>query len=363
MRFFRTLVFAVAVMFMGTGAFAMFRASNMVVIPTAASTNGLQGSNWRTDLEIMNVDTVAVDVEVIFLQCCGTDNSTWYDTIANVLGADRTEYGFGHPDARLKDIQPGATVTLPDVVTATWGDSVKGALLVFAYQAGTLMTTTPPGGVPKLILAQARTYSQGTDTSGNTTTFGSQVPGLPWYDYIDPGQTANGLDKGVFFGLTETSAYRTSIGIVNISDRLTSLDVLLTLTAADGTTQISQQAVTLPPLGVDQYDQAIITLFGKALTDAIAGATLTVSVPDYPTGAQDPVPALIAFVTRMDNVTNDPVYLEQSFTKAFPWDCIFNGNCPPKFTAGVPGQGLTTRSLSVRRPVACPLRPPAPPVK
>ena len=33
------------------------------------------------------------------------------------------------------------------------------------------------------------------------------------------------------------------------------------------------------------------------------------------------------YCSRIDNNTNDPVYLEQSFTKPFPWDCIYNGNC------------------------------------
>jgi hypothetical protein len=347
MRLFRIGVIALAVTLVGGGAFAMFRAAYLVVIPTAASTNGLNNSHWHTDLEIMNVDTVAVDVEVVFLQCCGIDNSTWYNDIKNALGG-RTEDGFGHIDAKLKDIQPGQAVTLADVVFTTWGANVKGALLVFAYEAGSLMKTTPPGGTPKLIIAQARTYSQDTDANGNTTTYGSQVPGLPWHDYIDPGQKTNGLDKGVFVGLREDASYRSSIGLINISDRLTTIDVTLTLNAADGT-QIATTSVQLAPLAVEQYDQAIVSLFAKTTADAIAGATLTVSVPYYLTGAQNPAPGLMAYVTRMDNITNDPVYLEQAFTGAFPWDCVFNGNCPPKFTA----QGLATHSA-----VRSHLRPP-----
>jgi hypothetical protein len=347
MRLFRILATAMAVTLAGSGAFAMFRAADMVVIPSAASTDGLNNSHWHTDLEIMNVDTVAVDVEVVLLECCGTDNSAWYDDIANVLGG-RTEDGFGHLDAKLKDIQPGQAVTLTDVVFTNWGANLKGPLLVFAYEASTLMKTTPPGGNPKLIVAQARTYSQDTDANGNPTTYGTQVPGLPWHDYIDPGQKTNGLDKGVFVGLREDASYRSSIGLINISDRLTTISVTLTLNGADGT-QIATTDVSLAPLAVEQYDQAIVSLFGKTTADAIAGATLTVSVPIYLTGAQTPAPALMAFVTRMDNVTNDPVYLEQAFTGAFPWDCVFNGNCPPKFTA----QGLATRPA-----VRSHLRPP-----
>jgi hypothetical protein len=334
MKLGRTLAVSLVAVLVASGAFAMFRAADLVVVPTAASTPGLQGSNWRTDLEIMNVDTTPIDVSIVLLQCCNiTDGATWFEDIKNALGG-RSSDGFGHLDPKLEDIQPGQAVEIDDVITANWGTGLKGALMVFAYEAGTLMTTTPPGGNPKLIVVNARTYSLGTDATGNALTYGSQVPGLPWHDYVDPGQDAKGLNKVVFTGLREDASYRTSIGLVNISDRLTSLDVLLTLNAADGT-QIGQVPVTLYPLTEDQYDQAIINVFGKTLADAISGATLTVSVEAYSSGAATPAPALMAYVTRMDNATNDPVYIEQTFTKEFPWDCIFNGNCTAATATGL----------------------------
>jgi len=273
----------------------------------------------------------------VLLQCCGIDNVTWFQNVKNHLGG-RTEDGFGHVDTKLKDIQPGQAVYLGDVVKANWGDNIKGALLVFAYQAGTLNAAGSLGGVPKLIVAQARTYSLGATADGTPMTYGAEVPGLPWHDYVDPYQKDNGLDKAVFMGLTENASYRTAIGLINVSDRLTSINVTLTLsyTAADGTAQTAEANVQMAPLSVEQYDQAIITLFGKTAADAITGATLSLTVPLLLTTAQIPAPGLMAYVTRMDNVTNDPVYLEQSFTAGFPWECVFNGNCPPKFTA----QGL-----------------------
>jgi hypothetical protein len=351
MKLGRTLVVSAFVLLASSGAFAMFRAADLVVVPTAASTPGLSGSNWRTDLEIMNVDTTPIDVSIVLLQCCNpVDNATWYADIKNALGG-RSADGFGHIDAKLADIQPGAAVQIGDVITANWGPNIKGALLVFAYEAGTLMTTTPPGGNPKLIVVNARTYSLGTDANGNPLTYGTQVPGLPWHDYIDPGLQAKGLNKAVFTGLREDANYRTAIGLINISDRLTNLDVQLTLNAADGT-QLGQQFVTLYPLAQDQYDQAIINLFGKTLADAISGATLTVTVVSYTSGSQTPAPALMAYVTRMDNATNDPVYIEQTFTKGFPWDCIFNGNC----TAAAASLAVP----AVPRGTAPHLRPPTP---
>ena len=351
MRWGRILTLSLLGTLLCSGVFAMFRAASLVVVPTAAATPGLNNSNWRTDLEITNVDTVKIDVQVSLLRCCNlSDNVTWFEDINNALGGRQAD-GFGHLDTKLMDIQPGQAVYLDDVVKSAWGENIKGALLVFAYEAGTLMTTTPPGGNPKLIVVNARTYSLGADGSGNPLTYGTQVPGLPWHDTIDPGQESKGLNKVVFTGLREDASYRTAIGLVNVSDRLTTLSVLLTLTAADGTTQLGQTNITLEPLAQDQYDQAIISLFGKTLEDAISGATLTVSVESYISGALTPAPALMAYVTRMDNATNDPVYMEQTFTKEFPWDCIFNGKC----TATATGLGIpTARELTPR------LRPPTP---
>jgi len=332
MKWWRTGVVFVFGTLVCSGAFALFRAADLVVVPTAASTPGLNNSNWRTDLEIMNVDTTPIDVSIVLLRCCNlTDGAAWFEDMANALGG-RSSDGFGHVDPRLEDIQPGQAVQLDDVITANWGADMKGALLVFAYEAGTLTTTNPPGGNPKLIVVNARTYSLGSDADGNPLTYGTQVPGLPWHDYIDPGLDAKGLNKAVFTGLREDTSYRTAVGLVNISDRLTYLDVLLTLNAADGT-QLGQTAIFLNPLTQEQYDQAIITLFAKSLDDAISGATLTVSVEGYTSGAETPAPALMAYVTRMDNATNDPVYIEQTFTKEFPWDCVFNGNCTATATS------------------------------
>jgi hypothetical protein len=327
---------------------AMFRAADLVVIPAAASISGLNSSQWRTDVEIMNVDTVAVDVEVVFLECCGTDNAVWFDTITNHLGG-RKEEGFGYINDSLKDIQPNRAVTISDIITPNWGAEQKGALLFFAYEAGSLLKTTPPGGNPKRILVNARTYSVGTDASGNAVTYGQHIPGMPWYDYIDPQQKSKGLDSVLFSGIREDTAFRTDLGLVNLSDRLTSLDVTLTLFAADGT-QMDQQALILPPLSHVQYDQVANTLFSVASGTPLVDATLQVAVTSYSTVAQDPTPGLIVYVSRIDNVSNDPIHIEHTFTKELPWDCVFNGNCTS--TAG-----LTLNYAPHRHPA---LRAPAP---
>ncbi|HVN74870.1 MAG TPA: hypothetical protein VMT19_01035 [Thermoanaerobaculaceae bacterium] len=353
MRWSRALPIMAVGVLASSGAFAMFRAADLVIVPVAASIAGLNGSNWRSDIEITNVDTVNIDVEIVLLECCGSDNTTWFANIANHLGGRSTD-GFGHVDTNLADIPPGRTVYINDVIGTDFAlSNTKGALLIFAYQANTL--SSPPGGVPKNIVVNTRSYTFGTDSTGKVYTYGQQIPGLPWYYYLDPGKKSMGLDHVVFSGLREDASYRTAIGLVNISDRTTSLDVLLTLTGRDGT-QIAQETVVMPPLSHDQEDQAIINLFGKSLTDAIQGASLTISVPLYISGAAQPAPALISYISRIDNVSNDPIYVEQAFTKPLPWDCVFNGNCSSMAT----GMSLAPLQPGAQATPQAPVPPQAP---
>jgi len=360
MRLSRTLPILVLGSLAASGAFGMFRAADLVIVPVAASIAGLNGSNWRSDVEIINVDTVNIDVEIVLLECCGNDNSSWFSDIKNHLGGRSTD-GFGHIDANLQNIPPGRAVYINDVIGTDFAlSSTKGALLIFAYQANTL--ASPPGGVPKNIVVNTRSYTFGTDSTGKTCTYGQQIPGFPWYYYLDPGRKSMGLDHVVFSGLREDASYRTAIGLVNISDRTTSLDVQLTLTGQDGT-QIGQEMLTMPPLSHTQEDQAIINLFGKTLTDAIQGASLDVSVPLYISGADSPAPALIAYVSRIDNVSNDPIYIEQAYTRPLPWDCVFNGNCSSLATglSMMPLQpGVQAAAQGSAVPHGPHLRPPAP---
>ena len=324
MRYLRTLLIAFALL-AASPVLAMFRAADLVVVPVGASTAGLNSSVWRTDLEIQNVDTAPIDVMVVFLPSNRATNAIWYRTMSNHLGGRESD-GFGKLDARLMDIPAGRAVVIEDVVTEHWGEDVKGALLVFAYAAGTFSTTTPPGGTPKLAVVRSRTYSAGTTTDDEPTTFGQSIPGLPWYYYIDPSQEAKGLNTVVFSGIREDDAYRTAVGLLNVSDTTTSIYVTLSLIAEDGTV-IREAVKYLTPLEHEQYDQAVLTLFGLASGSVVVNATISAKVSLWSSTGASPNPGLIVYCSRVDNVTNDPVYLEQSFAKELPWDCVFNGNC------------------------------------
>jgi hypothetical protein len=343
MRSFRLAV-VLLVMLTGSAAFGMYRASDLVVVPVASSLVGLNSSNWHTDVEIMNVDTVPIDVLVIFLPSNYTNNATWYQNVANHLSG-RTEDGFGKTDARLKDIPSGRAVVLEDVIRTNWTNDIKGALLIFAYRAGSFKTTTPPGGVPALIVVRSRTYNLGTTGTNTPTTYGQSVPGIPWYYYLDPGLEAKGLNEAVFSGINENERYRTAVGLVNVSDVLTAVYVQASLISAEGIV-ISTALKYMYPLQHLQYDQAVLTLFGLADGSLVDNATITVKVSAMQSTALVPKPGLIVYCSRVDNTTNDPVYLEQAYVKEFPWDCVFNGNCSAAQALSAPRAGVFRRPLS-----------------
>lgn len=324
-----SLIIVCLVVLTASPSLATFRAADLVVVPVAASIPGDKGSNWHSDLEIMNVDSVPIDIQIIFLPSGGFSNASWFEDMSNHVGGRKDET-YGKIDDRLKDIKPGNMVTIEDAVYTYWGTYAKGALLIFAYEAGTLMTTTPPGGNPKLIIVNSRTYTLGS-VDGKPATYGQYVPGIPWYDYVSPTLKDKKLDHVVFTGLRDDDRFRTSFGLVNISDRLTSLAVQLDLYAADGTA-LKQIGLTLQPLSHDQYDRAVNGLFSQPTDKPFVGGTLTVTVKGYYAGGAEAetTPALIAYLSRADNLTNDPIYIEQTYPIELPWDCIFNGNgCPP----------------------------------
>jgi len=149
-----------------------------------------------------------------------------------------------------------------------------------------------------------------------------------------------------FTGIEQDSLFRTSVGYVNVSDRLTELAVRFDLYASDGTL-LDEETEDVLPLDSDQWDDAPYTLFVVPTTTSVAGATMTVTVDAYFSQAQNPTPAFMVYVSRVDQTTNAPVYLEQVFDQPLPWDCVFNGmNCPVVTMASA--MGLPTTAAMAR---------------
>jgi hypothetical protein len=331
MRFLKGSLLVVALLGLSSRADAVFRAADFVIVPMAAATAGLNSSVWRTDLEITNVDTDPIDVVVVLLPTGNNSNKAWYADIKNALGWS-ADLGFTHIEPKLGAIPAGRTVNLPDVVKAPWGDGNTGALLLWAYKAGTytstVSSTVPQGGQPRKIVVRSRTYSLGKTAQDLQVTYGQGVPGIPWYYYLDPTLKTRGLDHAIFSGIRQDGNFRSAFGLVNVSDSLTSLYVNVKLLKEDGTV-VAESQEALEPLAHIQYNNFLQEFFFKAATDTIANGTLEITVTSFLSTAASPQPALIAYVSYVDNITNDTTYLEQAFTPELPWNCVFNGlSCP-----------------------------------
>jgi hypothetical protein len=367
MSIFRKILICLLMTLLFTASgWALFRSADMVVIPVAAAIDGLNDSVWRSDLEILNVDTVAVDIAIIFLPSEGFNNASWYLSMENHLGG-REDEGWGYVNPQLSDLEPGRSVVLEDVVRTYWGEGRKGAMILFAYEAGTFQTTEIPGGVPRLIKASSRTYTvevvppdddngNGGEGDGNgnggdevVLTYGQHIPGLPWYAYLSPApnEVAKGLNRVVFTGIREDDRYRTALGLLNFSDMMTTVYVEIIVRAADGSELIRTPFdYPLEPLAHMQLDRFTKKWFDLPEDEDIVGATVEVRAAGYSSMANEPTPGLIAYVSRIDNQTNDPIHMEQSYMVELDWDCVFNGNC----SAGT--SALAAPWQTKRRPVS-----------
>ena len=143
--------------------------TNTVLVPVATHVSGLNGSQWRTDLALLNTGTATANVQVAFL---GTT------TVAS------TTY-----------VPAGAQSVLDDVV-AQLGGNGSGAVKVLSDQP---------------IRVRARTYNQvsSTATCYADGTQGQGFAGVAANEGLAAGQIA------YLAGLTENAAYRCNIGLVN----------------------------------------------------------------------------------------------------------------------------------------------------
>jgi hypothetical protein len=214
------------------------------------------------------------------------------------LGGRETE-GFGFLDETLADIPVGGTVVLQDVVGEHWQASLGtlanlGAIVVFAYEAGTLDAAT--GRVFRNAIVTSRTYNETTiwvpDTANvgqyieQDATYGQSIDGVPWYNMADAGAVSDIGDFSfqVLVGGADTDILRYNVGLFNASDQQTSVVLTLQPFQADGSPFLNdleeerKLTVSLPPLAHVQYNRLLQGVW--ALED-VAVATVKVSFSSW----------------------------------------------------------------------------------
>jgi hypothetical protein len=224
-----------------------------IFVSSVAHSPGSGGTQWRTDLAVVNHSAVASSLTLSYLP-----------------------YASGSAAVvRSATLAAGAAVEWQDVMVSLFGvntaASAKGSIKI--------VTTAP-------VVASARTYNQ---TSAGT--FGQLYPGVP---------KGTGLTQGKFATipqLAKSTAFRTNIGVLN--NGLVDITVTIKLFGEDG----AQVGASLPlKVEVGRYMQVddAFTAAGAGLRPlGYAMVTLQTS------GGQ-----AWAYGSVVDNVTGDPTTVE-----------------------------------------------------
>lgn len=348
-------------------AAAQFLAADLIYLPAVARTNGEGDSRWRSDVFITNVEEdVSIDVALVYLPSGGLSNTSVFQDREFWLGG-REGDGFGFLNPDLADIPPGGTVVLRDPVGEYWGtlDGVAqaGALVVFAYEAGSLEEDGTRVFRNAIVNSRAYTpsnfYVEDPDNEGEFLpvrgTYGMTLPGVAWYNLADP--SALSEERNFTFllltGAKDDPDYRYNVGIVNASDPLTTITIRIQPFQGDGEpflddndNQVSR-TVTLQPASHVQYNDIFNSLLGLGHTpdDTI----LKISFLQWSTGSGSPVVGMTVYGTMIDNRTQDPTSILPAFGYPYDVECQW----PP---TGEKNTGGGSYPRVGRRPVEIPTR-------
>ena len=330
-----------AVMGFGGGtAQAEFRVSDLVYVPVVAHVAGANDSVWASDVIITNVeDEDSIDVAMVFLPSGLRNNSYLFSDRTQWVGGRESD-SFGILDERLADIPPGGSILLEDVVESYWPDNTgsngQGALVVFSYLADSLEDDGNTDA--RNMTVTSRTFNTATlwepdpDNDGefleSEATYGQLINGVPWYNLAD---SAFVSDQGDFSyllldGARDDDDFRYNLGIVNTSDRQTTLVMGIEPIQADGQPFLGETGLpivltlTLPPLSHVQYFQILSSVFG--LTD-VTQARFKVSIRQWSTTGIDPHPTFTTYGSLIDNTSNDPTTFEPTFEAPYNVDCMW----------------------------------------
>ena len=216
-------------------------------VPVASHTSGLNNSQWRSDLGLLNIGAVTANLQILF-------------------------YGTGGVVSTQTYVPPGVQSVLTDVV-GQLGASGSGAVEILSDQA-LRVTTRTYNQVP----SDASCFPNGTQ--------GQDYPAVASGDGLGAGQSA------YLAGLREDASYRCNIGLVNTGTA--SATVLVELYNGAGS-KLGDYPVALAAGQWVQPTQPFLNVAGQTAMDR-GYAKITVQ-----SGS-----GLFAFASVIDNITNDP---------------------------------------------------------
>ena len=305
----------VAILCCATAVWAAPKQAPRLLIPAAASTPGLAGSHWRTDLVIHNPSVRGAEIVIEFIP----------------TGAEGI-FGDGGRAVVLPDLlEPNNWIIIEDVIGTHFPEYTTGALVVVGRN--------PLG--PVSLVVDSRTWTPDPDSGG---TFGQGIGALPWLG----GDLMS--DERSLPNLESSDAFRTNVGIVNptwIYEQTFSVEIF----------DASGESQGILYYGLQPRAHIQVTDILARLGVSGAGYSAVVKRVNWsditPGGIPDPTsPPQVDFATyasKVDNRTNDPSYIEGQI-RVDRWG-------PPRHrvipaAASTPGVGDThwTTDLSVHFP-------------
>ncbi len=216
-------------------------------IAAAAHSPGQNSSVWRTNVELANPGSSAVQATLDYLP----------------FDQDNT-----HFTSQSVTVPAGQAVRLADIVSSVFDTDGAGAIRVHAGSGQLLVTS--------------RTYDQ--EDNG---TLGQFIPSRPASDAITSGQS------GALIGLRESSDFRTDIGMVNLG--ASQITISAKYYRADGT-QIASKPYTVKPYSFIQKSIPV----SESANLSGGFAVLTSSTPNA---------AFLAYASVVDNTSQDPTFI------------------------------------------------------
>jgi hypothetical protein len=344
-----SVVSAIAALGVTFPALAGFGAADLIYIPVASHSPGAVGSQWRTDLYVTNVGEEAIDVAIAYLPSGLVNNGPVFESRETWVGG-RQEDLFGSVNEELADIPPNGSVVIRDIVGEYWPDAIgvngNGSLVIMAYEADTL---EPDGSrVYRNAISNARIYNETTiwvedpDNEGDfierQAEYGQVMPGVPWYNLADAEAKTETFDFSyeVLTGGEDTQNLRYNVGVLNASDPLTTISVLIEPFQANGEPFLDEEGnqvstlVVMPPASHVQYFRIFTNTWDLEDTE---GATVQVSIVNWSSVAATPVVLMTTYGSVIDNRTNDPSTVLPSFAFPYDIDCMWNADGGEKAAA------------------------------
>jgi hypothetical protein len=235
-----------------------FHDENKIWLAGVASLQGVNDSQWRTDLWIFNPTQDWLPGEIEF-----------------VVGDDPTEsYGFAWP-------------TLGTQRTKQYLDIVSDQLGLEGTKGYIVLTGEDGGPAPQV---SARTFNL--DSDGGT--YGLNLRAFGSKDLLQPGEV--GFIAGISNSDDQAVGYRTNVGVLN-TDRDGWTAIRITMYNLDGSQAAEPYETNIPPGKLRQFDifktldLNNITMTGSLKIEAVSGGAVAV------------------YATEIDNRTQDSIFI------------------------------------------------------